>query len=216
MNLLVPIIFIGLMIISAISKMREQKNLAERKKGKNPTIKPEDLPEATRRMLYGTSEAPKPQTQRGAAPVRVAKPRQGQPAQRQGQPVQRQAQPVQRQTPPPRAPQTVRREALQTSPRSREARVTPPSPQAALQARQRAQHEAQQRAKQEAQQLRAKQVAEAKARALAAKQRRQAPEAAPAARRPAKGGLFADLDDFRRGIVMSEILGKPKSMRENS
>jgi hypothetical protein len=200
------VIFI-IVFASVIGKIQEQRKAQERKKSHKP-VRPEDLPEATRRLLYGTPEKPASETRRESPQVRTAQPRTAPPVQRQQpqqipRPVQPQMQRPAQQTvaPPPPPP---RRRAPGRQPEGKPETVS-------LQAR----HE-------QMMAQRRKQLQDAQAQHAATVQRAQQirqgaiepAQVAPASRRrkaPAVSALFSNLDDVRRGIVMMEVLGTPKA-----
>ncbi|HOD49682.1 MAG TPA: hypothetical protein PLJ71_02440 [Candidatus Hydrogenedentes bacterium] len=211
MNELGSLIVIVIVIVaSVIGKIQEQRKAQERKKSRTP-VRPEDLPEATRRLLYGTPDKPAADARRESPQVRTAQPRTAPPVQRQQpvtvrRPVQPPVQrPVQQTaTPPPPPPPSRRRVEPQP-------RVEPAPTPLSLQAR----HE-------QLMAQRLKQLEEARTQRAAMIQRaqqlrRQAPGAAAQEPRSRKRTthpameLFSNLDDVRRGIVMAQVLGSPKA-----
>ncbi len=200
------VIVVIIVVASLIGKIQEQRKARERKLSRKP-VRPEDLPEATRRMLFGSPEKPAAEARREEAPVRTAQPR------------------VAPQVERPR-PQPVRRPLGPQAPRQARETVTPPpppvrrrpAPQPAVQPEtvsMQARHE--QMMAQRMKQLRDAQ-AQHSAMIQRAQQIRQRGAAAvapqPRARRkaaPSGAGLFSNLDDVRRGIVMMEVLGPPKA-----
>jgi len=202
------VVVIIIVVASLIGKIQEQRRAKERKLSRKP-VRPEDLPEATRRMLYGAPDKPAAEARREAAPVRTAQPRVAPRLERpRPQPMRRPPQPqaprqvLETATPPPPPPPVRRRPA------------PPPETQpetVSMQAR----HE--QMMAQRMGQLRDAQAQHA-AMLQRAQQIRQGGAAAaaqqPRARRkaaPSGAGLFSNLDEVRRGIVLMEVLGPPKA-----
>lgn len=219
-NIFGAIFLLVMAAISIIGKIREGRQAEERQKRlKNKRV--EDLPEATRKMLYGDSMRPPVATPRG---------QQTRPAE---MPTRQQAQvEVERQrevmfgggaetrsdmAPDPvhRAPQQRHRQPQQPDPRRQ-----------AQDAMQRMWQQAQQ-AKLNEQQKRA-QAAEQQRRRHAQKQarveqpkRQRVPKPAPAPVRRAAprqetslASMLGNLDAVRQGIILQEVLGPPKALRE--
>lgn len=246
-SVVVFLVFIG---VAGLAKWAENKRLArQRKELSEQEIRPEDMPEETRRMLYG---APSPPTARPrgtstgiptAAPRRAG-PQQGPVAQEGQQPYApprpqerpaRQQQVSERRQPQyPRqqqqqAPQQQRRPQQQFPrqqyPRQQQAQQ-PPAARPPHRAPVLTQYEEQgvaDQARAEAEQLarqaqqRAQQAAQQRAprRRLPGAHIGVRPELRPRRKRRSAPALFNDLSDFRRGIIMQEILGPPKSIRES-
>lgn len=261
------LIFALLAIFSVASKVREQRKEEERRAQKARGKKEErlDLPEATRRTLYGEPgiptakprEAPPPvaypmrevrEQPRPARPIEVEAPEaRHAPAERQRHiPAETPHGPRQT-TPSASQPQAGRKpssleELFREMQRRVEQQMGVPQPQPQPQPQPRPRPQQKQRPQQQHstasyEQARKRQQAE-RAQAM---QRQHAPRpeapqhaqrggpargkqapttAAPAAhpkkqrqRRPAAAALFRDLDDVRRGIIMSEILGTPRSLQ---
>lgn len=223
------IIFAVLAIAGVLRKVYEQRREAEeaRDRATRRKIRREDLPEATRRLLYG--EGTKTAEPRGATPPPVpqGRPRQAVPAipvsREQAQPrpgpqpqvrptaqparpvprpaPQRPAQPVQRAQQPRPLPQPHQRP--QRRPRPQPQR--PPQPQAPPPA------EAEEPARPARQARRRPARRPGPARPRTAQRPRSARRVKRA--RPATHALFSGLDDVRRGIVAAEVLGPPKALR---
>lgn len=179
-------------VFNAVRKYQENQQRAQRES--EPKLRQEDLPEATRRMLYG-GEGPAPADEPAEAPV-------AEPA-----PMARRVE-----TPPRREPMSpmVPRQVPQR-------REIPEFPEAWAD---------------ESEARRAARVAMQAAlqRKLECVQPRKAPQAgarvvpapapgAGAVSRPARkarrmAGLFCNLDAVRKGVIMHEILGPPRSLRD--
>jgi len=200
------VVVVIIVVASVIGKIQEQRRAQERKKSQKP-VRPEDLPEATRRLLFGTPEKHASETRRGEPQVRTAQPRTASPVQRQEpqtvrRPVQPQAQRQPQQAVPPPPPPRRQRPAAR-----REAKPQTQSLQA-----QHTQIMAQRRKHlQEAQAQHAASLKKTQQmqRSMTGRSKQKARAARPAAHRVS--GLFANLDDVRRGIVMMEVLGSPKA-----
>jgi hypothetical protein len=219
---LIPIaIFIIIMVVGAVRKAQESKQVGDRQQQSKRTSV-EDLPEETRRMLFGDPRVPTAQ-RRGAAPtvqrtseaeapeVLVAdpRPRQATPAHPVRQAPQRAERPIREATsrrqvaPPMRKPQAqAQRSARPQVQQRRSAPRQPAATQRTAQQRPPAQRRPQQ-TPQRSSQSRQQQ-------AERSRQRQAAPAAAPTAR---AHPLFAGMGDVRRGILISEILGPPVSMK---
>ncbi|HIJ75001.1 MAG TPA: hypothetical protein HPP83_12960 [Candidatus Hydrogenedentes bacterium] len=201
-------------LFTVINKVQEQIERERRRQTRESRLDASELPEATRRQLYGSPEGPPvarpavrpaPGQQRREWRPPVAVPRGGRPVVPPPvPPPQRQAQPGQRRVPQPPGTPVLLREVLERATR----REPIPAQARPVPAPRRPQPPLETVAK-----------PAPRRRPPAPKQRRAAaprpqPQRVPA--RPKRAGarvLFADLDDARRGIVMSEILGPPVSMR---
>ncbi len=75
-NIIGFVIFLVIAGSSILSKMREQRK-AEVEREQRPRKRPEDLPEATRRMLYGETGVPPKQGQSPGYDIPTARPKQG-------------------------------------------------------------------------------------------------------------------------------------------
>lgn len=233
--------FIGFIIFAAIAigswvlKAREQRQEAERRKQRAGQADSQEveLPQATRRMLYGDEAVPtaRPKQDHDAGEAGdeegwrpVAPPPRPQP---RPQPVRREEprrQPVQQQRPqqtPPAAPRRSLQDLWQEAQRRIEQElqqqqppVTPPprppaiikqvrAPETHLQRYTREEEQSLERRRNE-ERLRRKREA-----ALAAQW-----EIERAARRKASLiHMLTNLEDVRRGVVMQEVLGPPKALR---
>lgn len=222
-NIFGLLFFAVMILLSIISKVRESRKQEERKQ--RPEIKRiEELPEEARRRYYGDAETPvaQPRGAEAARPV-PAPPQRG----RESVPLEEgpsleellgrlfdpdrpapkpQPAPAQRMQPteqPRRVPAPPQR-APQAQPAQRR---MPPTPQRAQQAQPAAQRRmpqarpAQRRESQEGPVMRPSPQARAP-------QREARPAAAPRSR-----VLFSGLDDVRRGIILQEVLGPPKSLQ---
>lgn len=225
------IIIVVITGLSLLNKLQERKRVeAERQEAEENRSDYEDLPEATRRMVYGDGGPPEARPQPAPPGVRTARP--AQPAQRpvpseldqMPEAFRRIVEALQpelaRQAPPkpvqpaPAAPQRPPSPPLR--PARQEARRAFPSLEA--QSRRPVQPIPPQRVQREqVQRPRPQATRPAKPRP---QRRRPVPRPAPVAARgrrrppPPRGlRLFDDLQDVRRGIVLSEILGPPVSMR---
>ncbi|HOF40906.1 MAG TPA: hypothetical protein PLD73_12600 [Candidatus Hydrogenedentes bacterium] len=206
------LIVIIVVVASLIGKIQEQRKASEHKRSRKP-VRPEDLPEATRRMLYGAPEKPPAATRREPAPVRTAQPRVAPQAARP-QVVRPQAvqPPAERRPVAPQHPRPMLETAPPAAPPPKVQRRPAPQPEMlSMQAR----HE-----RMMAQRMKELRDAQAQRSAMLhrAQQIRQQGAAAVAARprtlkkaAPFREDVFSDLDDVRRGIVMMEILGAPKA-----
>jgi hypothetical protein len=213
-NLLGFIIFLVIIVISIINKIRTEgssgENMPERR---SRPISMEDIPEATRRMLYGdgsdipvakprTSETehrytpvtPHPVTARQVE-VDIAPPKPPEPFV--------QARPV-----PPRAPQPVpyrpasppMRQPMQQTMRSQPQQTMPPP------ASRPVRHPV-------------RQVQQAPPRRVAEPPRKKTPQQQPVPVRPAPVriglvGLLSTKNELARGILVREILGPPKAFED--
>lgn len=263
------LIFVLLAVFSVASKVREQRKEEERRAQREREKKEErlDLPEATRRTLYGEPGIPTARPREAPPPVAYpmrevreqpapARPIEAEAAEGRHGPVEkRRTVPVEtphgpgRAAPPATQPQSGRRpSSLEELFREMQRRVEEqmgvpqqqpqprPQPRSGPRPQQR-QRPQQQHSTASYEQARKQQQAE-RAQAM---QRQHAPRpeapqhaqrggpargkqapttAAPAThpkkqrqRRPAAAMLFRDLDDVRRGIIMSEILGTPRSLQ---
>lgn len=207
-NLLGLIIFLVIAGISVVGKMRESRKLEEERRDRE-SMPPVELPEATRRMLYGdigddiptarprqTGEAPPPR------PVVVARPapapRQEPRRQEATPPVvrpMRQEQPQRPAAPRPPVSVPARRIPVQTAP----ARQT-----AARRAEQESASDESVWARMRAEERRLRQMAEAN---------RQKAASIAATRRQSER-LFGGAGNLRRGIILREVLGPPLALRE--
>lgn len=210
-NLLGLIIFLVIAGISVVGKMRETRKLEEERRERE-SMPPVELPEATRRMLYGdtgdiptarprqTGEAPPPR------PVVVARPAPAEPAPRQA--------PRRQETPPPvvrpMRQEQPQRPAAPRPPVSVPARKIPVQTVSA--ARQAAARRAEQEsapdeaawARMRAEERRLRQMAEAN--------RQKAATVAATRRQSAR--VFGGAGTLRRGIILREVLGPPLALRE--
>ena len=233
-NVLAILFIVAMVSISLISKLREQKKAAE-KQQERKRVTAQDLPPATRRAIYGSSDVPvarergaAPQSERArqlarleetakgpaAVPERVPaafEPRVARPAQPiQVRPVS--AQPVQ---PPPVRPQPVA--PGPTTFRQRAQTIREQIGKALEDAIEQA--TAQQQAPPPTPRRPQPRRAKAPPPRPAAPGGRREPARRPAVPSPARRAeaaphvLFSDLGGIRRGIVLSEILGPPKALR---
>lgn len=203
------VVIIIVAIASVIGKIQEQRKAQEGKKSRKP-VRPEDLPEATRRLLYGAPEKPVSETRRQEPQVRTAQPRTARPVQRQ-------------------QPQTVRRPVVPQPQRRPQQAVQPPPPpprRRPAAVRQATAPETQSLQAQHAHVMaqRRKHLEDAQAQHAASLKKTQQmqqrmsgrpQQGRPAARAAASpvSGLFTNLDDVRRGIIMMEVLGSPKAFK---
>lgn len=227
---LIPfVVFIVFIVVAIARKIAEQRD-ATKHQQEMGRQKPQDLPDATRRMLYGDSvPTAQPRTfddeevgrpvvvpQQRAPQVPTAQPRQGQP---------------QRPVPPPVAP---RRAQPATVPPARPA--TPPMRVPAPQQRRTAQGPAtirpQESQRQQTPPMRQPQQVQrtvrrdappplVQATAQQQQSRKPAPKSRPTPVKPERqaarrataevGRYFDDREDLRRAIVLREILGPPKA-----
>ena len=58
------VILLVMAVVSIISKMQQKRQMEERRQDRTKRVRAEDLPEATRRMIYGT-----PKTAGGSSPA---------------------------------------------------------------------------------------------------------------------------------------------------
>ena len=222
-QVIIFLIFIGVAAaINAAKKFQEKQQQEHR--DSEPKLSRDDLPEATRRMLYGDSAEPQTAQPRSEPGIPVAQPRQAVPPRR----VQQQAAPAQRREFVREArPVPQRRVAVARPPEEAPAR---PVPEALAEAQwqeqedQRAVRARMQRALQERGQRQAQRKARRPAQAekpqaearpqRAARPAAPAPRPQPAARRPLNlVELFGDMHAVRRGIIMQEVLGTPKGLQ---
>jgi len=226
----------AVVVISLLGKLREQKRAARNRRERvgQPQVKAKDLPEATRRQIYGSPEIPTARS-RGAGPPayapRAATPRVIRPSQEQPRPLEmppRMAEP--RPSPPPLRKSTPqiqqRRTGSERPPRSLRERFEEVRGQL-QQAFEEAIEEAVPERKRPPQQpvarpqgtprhLPAKPPQRSREHPPADRQRERPPRSGTEyGRRPERGlgGLCLDLDSVRRGIVMSEVLGPPKGLQ---
>ncbi len=232
-----------IIISSIMGKIKEAKEEAERqRRTESRRVRAQDLPESAQRQLYGKGADIPVAHAKGAPPMppprRVAEPRMAQPAQ---QPRRLQPQ-REKHIPPMPDNRTVKmpertvmptpslRERAQTMrdklehafeevaeqadliqnparvERKPPARPQRPSAQQRQARKAQAQQQARQAQQQKAEQQRQRQAAQQK---QARARRAAAPRRQPATART----LFTSMNDVRRGIVLSEILGPPKSMQ---
>ena len=207
------LVIIIVVVASLIGKIQEQRKASERKRSRKP-VRPEELPEATRRMLYGDPDRPAVDARHKPAPVRTAQPRVAPQAARP-QVERPRAQPMRRPL-EPQAPRQVREAAPPAAPPPKVQRrpAPPPEPQPetlSIQERhelmmaQRMKELRDARAQRSATLHRAQQIRK-QGRAVAAARPRTVKKETPF-----REDLFSDFDDVRRGIVMMEILGTPKA-----
>lgn len=209
---------------------RLQENKSNQRRMDEPNTSIEDLPEATRRQLYGDTAQPirearpaQRSTQTAPPVVPTARARQQRPA-RQAPP-RRQAQPrtqsasQQQQTPSaPAQPQaqqpTMKRmrsaleqmaETMQDQMDQIEGRPAAPPPPP----RRRATKSPQQLAAEQAKQKEAARLKRTKSDAARAKRHR---EMQAATARKSSKHILGNINDLRRGIILSEILGTPKGL----
>ncbi len=218
-NLLGFIIFVAIVAISIINKIRTEGAEEPDVEKKKPSLSPEDLPEATRRMLYGDRDGgvivAKPRKPTSDRPVRAPQEVKPHPVsartvdyerapdpQAQPQPapfLQKQSGPTRTMTAPTRQPmaQTLRSQPEQPKPRWQQQ----PAP-----ARQPSRHPARSAAK-----------TTKKPPARSVRKTPMQPSVAAAAPRGSMAGLTALLaskNDIARGIVLHEILGPPKAFQD--
>lgn len=206
-SLIGGIVFLIILAVSVLQKIKEFREDQEYKRNSSSRPSIEDLPEETRRMLYGEPTVRRAESAEEVIPIPVARPQQ-RPQQRP-QPVQ--PRPVQRQAPPPKPrPQPVQQ------PRRA---VPPPPPPPTLRTR-----EEPQPPRPAPQQIEKRQQRRTGVKRRTPKHRR--PVGSSAKRRPRPGrkdtssrGLALRLvrhpTGIRAAIIANEILGQPKAMRDN-
>lgn len=223
-NIIGFVIFLVIAGSSILSKMREQRKaeIEREQRQQRPRKRPEDLPEATRRMLYGETGVPPKQGQSPGYDIPTARPKQG------GAPPMPRRAPTQAEylpeaegglgSPGPdeerRVRELQRRLQQQLEAQRKEAEF----------ARQKAERERALKQRQHQAKLARRQAAPAALEATApstnaAAQSRQPQEgyapAAAARRAPAVDvrDLLANPVNLRQGIILTEILMPPVSMR---
>jgi len=214
-NVIGFVVFAVIAAFSMYSKYREQKAAEEAAKRRRVRKRPEDLPERTRKMLYGESGVP---PKRGAQPeYRQAQPRTA-PGPQRPKPLVQQRQ--------ERRPVEERHTVLSREEPDRQAQMRQKraEAQAALERMWHQAKAAEQRARrqqQPKQQRRAaKQVQQAPAQPQAErpvhKERRpqRAVRGSKAARRRQLDAMFNSRGALRAGIILTEVLGPPVGMRE--
>ncbi len=204
------LVFAVIALVSFVGKLREQRKQSQEAESERPKVRPMDLPEATRRMLYGDSMEPPVAVPRGesspeppvAVPRREPPPLHTPPPRRTAAP-ERPVPPVRTPAAPPRrieAPPVLRptaadiqhelrraiQRAFQQTPVRQAVRRPPPV----------------------SEEERERPPVKAPKPAQPPKRRRAEERAAPLRR------LLGDLNDVRRGIILQEILGPPKSLRD--
>jgi hypothetical protein len=225
-----PMIFYAIVmsIIGALSWLRKrQEEKAQQRRMDEPGTTVEDMPEATRRQLYGDAAQPireaRPaqRTAQASAPpaIPTARPRQQQkaPARRQATPAQAPARRQQSRPTPQRQAQrpTMQRlssaleqmaESVQEQMNEMEGRpAAPPQPPP----RRRQGKSPEQLAAE--QQKRQQEASRKRSKVEAARAKRQREVQAAVARKPS-GRLIGDSNELRRGIILAEVLGKPKGL----
>jgi hypothetical protein len=219
MDSLIPFVVVIFVVISIVKKFAEQKQIEETKKQRQAKkVSMKDLPEETRRMIYGEG-APPVAKPRGAAP-RQAQPRPvpARPAPPQRPAPQRRPDPVGAgPVPDMRAPRALaeKRERRSASPVAREAQLRPQQQRVPQQARRRppqrpprVAREAQEPARQAPPVRRKRPETERPAAPETPTQRRPAAPAAVMARR-----IFANPQSVRHAIIAIEVLGPPKGLQ---
>lgn len=218
MESLVPIIiFLVILALSGISRLAQKQRLEDKERSQGRT-RPQDLPERTRRMIYGDSVPTARPRQPGGEGQEPSGMRPEQPAPTAARPMElrdlmdaflgERSSASRRAEPPPigRIPEEVRRPAVpperprvqpQARPQPVRRHARPPAQRVAQPKRQPAPIEGQR----------------PQPKPLAQAQR--PPERPPAPRRvPARRcRLLAGIEEVRRGIILSEILGPPKALR---
>jgi hypothetical protein len=236
-DLLGLLIFAAIAVVGVVSKVVEGRKAEQRKN--RPIVKRDDLPEATKRMLYGDGAGPRTATPRQDAPhIPTAKPRGAvtqtvpppTPQPRQTAPQRRpvpqsagqrqQAPQAQRETPARRMATSASKTASQVPQTLREARrQTHRSLQQAWNAAQRKQppptppqqqQEEEQPLRHAKQQARPQNRQEAVAQTKARARKNIA--AAPKRKKTSIQALFTNSHNVRLGVIMREILGPPKGM----
>ncbi len=210
-----------IVLISIISKINEQRKAAERRQSGAKQVTAKDLPPETRRAIYGSTEVPVARA-RGAEPQPTAQPvqpRVARPAQPR-RPVQ--ARPVAQQARPAiRRRETVVRRTAAAAPslRERAQAIRTQIEQAfegAVEEAALLQQPPKIPRRPTPQPARRLERAPAPTAGPRPTQRRASQKPAPEPPRrkaaPARA-LFSGMDDVRRGIIMSEVLGPPKAMR---
>ncbi|MCC6144379.1 MAG: hypothetical protein IT368_11290 [Candidatus Hydrogenedentes bacterium] len=232
-NLIGFIIFLIIAVISMIGKMQEARKEREEAQQNARRVRPEDLPEKTRRMLYGDDvEIPQAQPRQGVPPpVPTQAPVRPQPVRdvmsepwEAPRPVQdqRDVSPAQqpyipRETPPP-VPQRPVQMPRQTDPAEQARRMMEDmwrQAQRQFQQQMETQQPRPQQQPQATRQVRRKRRPEAQPQEGPAPAPQPRPRPAPVAPAPSRqhAFLFGDLKDVRRGILMAEILGPPKGLQ---
>lgn len=240
--------FLLFTVFAAIKRNMEGKDVEKRSRESDWTA--DDLPEETRRMLFGEPEAPtaKPaQPKRSPDPfvevrdifnemrrqleVPTAKPKQGAPRQQTPPPVPQQrvpparpAHPQQPQFRPAQQPQrTAQQQRPQPQPRhmhtQRPAAPRPQPPRMVPQQSQGAMQRQQQVEERRSVQPQRRQQPQPAARLMEPDEGptipiQRAKQERPRTVRRRRGRWIASPEDLRRGIVLAEILGPPKSMQE--
>ncbi len=209
-NLLGLIIFLVIAGISVVGKMRESRK-AEEERREREGMPPVELPEVTRRMLYGdsgdiptarprqTGEAPPPRPVVVARPAPSAPVPQQQPRRQENPPtVVRPAQQGQQRPAGPRPPVSVpaRKVPVQAA----------PTRQAARRAEQEGASDESVWARMRAEERRLRQLAEAN---------RQKAATVAATKRQSER-VFGGAGNLRRGIIIREVLGPPLALRQNN
>lgn len=204
------LIFAAIALVSLVGKLREQRKPSQETESEGPIARPEDLPEATRRMLFGDSMEPPLAVPRGESPPEppVAVPRR-EPPPRQTPPPRRAVAP-ERPVPPLRAPAAPPRR-IEPRPVLR--------PTAAD-----VQRELRRTMQRALQQTQVRQAVRRPPPVFEEEHEGPPPEAPkpaqPTKRRRAEQrtaplrGFLRDINDVRRGIILQEILGPPKSLRD--
>ncbi len=235
-NLIGFLVFIGIAIVSIVGKMQEQKKREQQRQRSHPKTRPEDLPEATRRMLYGDTQVPGPRHQ--PEPIPMAQPKGTPPSmsnlperEESVEPVRRLRENMDRVLREEKAQGQAQRGTASTLPQYSEARRDAQHTMREMQRRQKQKEERarQERLKQQRlhqqQRQRQRQLQQQKA-AQARRQpvpcdeeRRRQPSEQPPAWCPQTEAVFShnafrDIRAVRQGIIMQEILGPPKSLRQ--
>jgi len=204
------LVFVAIALVSLVGKLREQRKQSQETESERPKMRPEDLPEATRRMFFGDSMEPPVAIPRGESSPEppVAVPRR-EPPRLQTPPPRRAAAP-ERPVPPVRTPEAP--------PRRIEAQPVLRPTAADIQRELR-------RTMQRAFQQTPLRQAVRRPPPVVEEEREGPPPEAPKPAKPPKrhraeerpapfGRLLGDLSDVRRGIILQEILGPPKSLRD--
>jgi len=219
------LIFGIIAVISMVAKVAEKRKADQQRQARGERrVRREDLPEATRRMLYGDGDGPRTATPRAGEPPVMSRPTAEPGAARPAavpppppQSVRRSAAPVpdvrrQREQRMAEAPQRVHggRTAQPQAPAQRPPRGTIEPRMAAPQSLRETYRETHPRREQAAappKQQRRQQPAP----------QRPAPRPHPARRKrkPALAMFLTTSESVRHGIVMAEILGRPKGLQDS-
>jgi len=224
-----------LSIMGALGWLRKrQEAKADQQRMDEPKTSIDDLPEATRRQLYGESAQPirearpaqRASQSAGPPAIRTARAKQQQAPSRREAPPRREA-PARRATPTQnrgqqqtrqqqQAPQTTMdrmhsalhqmAESVQEQMDQMEGRPAPPTPPPP---RRKPRKSPQQLAAEQAEHQ--QEARQKRAKAITARAQRQREMKAAITRKPSKH-LLGDADAIRRGIILAEVLGTPKGL----